>query len=44
MDPFLEIPPEKVVAWVQVRGVVWPREVGAMRNECITRKIQSKDV
>ena len=43
IDPFLEVPPEEVVTWVQVSGVEWPREVGATRNESITRKIPAKE-
>ena len=27
IDPFLEVPPEEEVTWVQGRGVGWPREV-----------------
>ena len=43
IDPFLEVPPEEVVTWVQVRGVGWPREVGATRNKSVTRKISAEE-
>ena len=43
IDPFLEVPQEEVVTWIQVRGVALPREVGTTRNESITRKIRVKE-
>ena len=43
IDSFLEVPPEELVKWVQVRGVGCPREVGAMRNESITTEIPAKE-
>ena len=43
IDPFLEVPPEEAVTWVQARGVGLPREVGATRNESITRKIPAEE-
>ena len=43
IGPFLEVPPEEVATWVQIRGVGWPREVGATRSESITRKIPAKE-
>ena len=43
IDPFLEVPPEELVTWVQVKGVGCPREVGAMRNGSITREIPAKE-
>ena len=42
IGPFLKVPPEEVATWVQIRGVGWPREVGATRSESITRKIPAK--
>ena len=42
IDPFLEVSAEEVVTFVQVRGMRWPREVGATRGESITRKISAK--
>ena len=43
IDSFLEVPLEEVVTWVQVMGVGRPREVGATRNESITRKKPAKE-
>ena len=44
IDPFFEVPPEEVVTWVQVRiEGCQPKEVGATRNESITRKIPTKE-
>ena len=43
IDPFLEAPPKEVVAWVQVRGVGWPREVSATRNESTPGKYRPRN-
>ena len=43
IDPFLDVSPEEVVTWVQVRGLGSPREVGATQNEFITRKVLAKE-
>ena len=39
IDPFIEAPPEKVIVWVEIRGVDWLSEVSAWRKESCTREI-----
>ena len=40
--PFLEVPSEKVVGRVDIKGVGWSKEVSASRKKSTTREICRK--
>ena len=43
IDPFSEVLPEKIVRWVEIRGVGWRKEISASRKESTTRKISAEE-